>query len=94
MVGGEEMSKKKKEERKFQLDLLQVQVRLEGMLALFIGLLAIEYTLVTYYGMINHSIGQLVSEIWIIVTPIGFYFWYKDRFIKAFKSLESKYIKD
>lgn len=87
----------KKQDRKFQLELLKLQIKLEGLITLLIGFLAIEFALFFYYGTTALVAGyehmfQLSAIILIFITFLIFAIVYRKERRKGFKKLEKAYL--
>jgi hypothetical protein len=87
------VSKRKEEERRFQIELLKTEVDLENQMALLIGTIALEFAIFIYYGETGQVTFQLIAGIALLLTVYVMFPLVYDRTRKRrFKDLEEKFI--
>ena len=87
------VSKTKEEERRFQIELLKIEVDLENLMALIIGTIALEFAAFVYYGETGQVTFQLLMGIMGILTIyFVFPYFYRRRSRQRFKDLEEQFI--
>lgn len=87
------VSKTKEEERRFQIELLKIEVDLENLMALIIGTMAFFFAVFVYYVEIGQVVFQIIAGIaLLLVVYVGLLFIYPNRRKRRFKDLEEQFI--
>ena len=81
-----------KKDKRFQIELLRLQLTIEILITSLIGILAIEYSLFTYYGSTKQFFLQNINVALIVGTLVVFFIRLRRYVNEGFKKLEEKYL--
>ena len=81
-----------KKDKRFQIELLRLQLMIEILITSLIGILAIEYALFIYYGSTEQIFLQNIIVALIVGTLVVFCIRLRRYVNEGFKKLEEKYL--
>jgi len=86
------MVSKREEDRRFQMELLKIEVDLENFIAVYIGLLALEFSAFWYYQDIGNLDLSFLTGIIMLLTIVGINILYRLERGTRFRDLEKRFI--
>ena len=86
------MVSKKEEDRRFQMELLKIEVDLENFIAVYIGLLALEFSAFWYYRDFGYLELSFLTGIIMLLTIFGINILYRWERGRRFRDLEKRFI--